>query len=91
MKTDFCAFNTWFLPQNTFETDGKLFVVMERMHSDMLEMILNSSQGRLDERSTALLMVQVFLTTTSLTDINICFVSVYLCFEQKPMLFTEFY
>ncbi|XP_063679276.1 serine/threonine-protein kinase D1-like isoform X14 [Bolinopsis microptera] len=44
---------------NTFETDGKLFVVMERMHSDMLEMILNSSQGRLDERSTALLMVQV--------------------------------
>ncbi|KAL5258737.1 hypothetical protein ACHWQZ_G009257 [Mnemiopsis leidyi] len=44
---------------NTFETDGKLFVVMERMHSDMLEMILNSPQGRLDERSTALLMVQV--------------------------------
>ena len=32
---------------------------MERMHSDMLEMILNSPQGRLDERSTALLMVQV--------------------------------
>ena len=45
--------------QNTFETDGKLFVVMERMHSDMLEMILNSPQGRLDERTTGLLMVQV--------------------------------
>ena len=52
---------------NTFDTDGKLFVVMERMHSDMLEMILNSPQGRLDERATRLLMIQVRSCVKSVT------------------------
>jgi len=56
---------------NTFETDGKLFVVMERMHSDMLELILSSSQGRLDERTTQLMMIQIMMALKYLHSMDI--------------------
>ena len=37
----------------------QVFVVMEKMKGDMLEMILSSSMGRLDERCTRFLITQV--------------------------------
>ena len=43
-----------------FENPQQIFVVMEKLHGDMLEMILSSEQGRLDERITKFLITQVF-------------------------------
>ncbi|CDQ70509.1 unnamed protein product [Oncorhynchus mykiss] len=42
-----------------FETPEKVFVVMEKLHGDMLEMILSSEKGRLPERLTKFLITQV--------------------------------
>lgn len=42
-----------------FETPEKVFVVMEKLHGDMLEMILSSENGRLPERLTKFLITQV--------------------------------
>lgn len=42
-----------------FETPEKVFVVMEKLHGDMLEMILSSESGRLPERLTKFLITQV--------------------------------
>jgi protein kinase D len=42
-----------------FENPQQIFVVMEKLHGDMLEMILSSEQGRLDERITKFLITQV--------------------------------
>lgn len=44
-----------------FETPEKVFVVMEKLHGDMLEMILSSEKGRLPERLTKFLITQVCL------------------------------
>lgn len=44
-----------------FETPEKVFVVMEKLHGDMLEMILSSEKGRLPERLTKFLITQVSL------------------------------
>ena len=44
---------------NMFENPQNIFVVMEKLHGDMLEMILSSQQGRLDERITKFLITQV--------------------------------
>ncbi|KAM7399288.1 hypothetical protein PAMP_018569 [Pampus punctatissimus] len=44
-----------------FETPEKVFVVMEKLHGDMLEMILSSEKGRLPERLTKFLITQVKL------------------------------
>jgi len=44
---------------NMFENPQQIFVVMEKLHGDMLEMILSSEQGRLDERITKFLITQV--------------------------------
>ena len=44
-----------------FENPQQIFVVMEKLHGDMLEMILSSEQGRLDERITKFLITQVLL------------------------------
>ncbi|GAB1291612.1 Serine/threonine-protein kinase D2 [Apodemus speciosus] len=43
-----------------FETPEKVFVVMEKLHGDMLEMILSSEKGRLPERLTKFLITQDF-------------------------------
>lgn len=42
-----------------FETPDRVFVVMEKLHGDMLEMILSSEKGRLPERITKFLVTQV--------------------------------
>lgn len=44
-----------------FETPERVFVVMEKLHGDMLEMILSSEKGRLPERITKFLVTQVIL------------------------------
>lgn len=45
--------------ESMFETKDKIFVVMEKMNGDMLEMILSQATGRLDERSTRFLLMQI--------------------------------
>lgn len=46
-----------------FETPERVFVVMEKLHGDMLEMILSSEKGRLPERITKFLVTQVSVGT----------------------------
>ena len=45
--------------EQMFETPERIFVVMEKLKGDMLEMILNSPKGRLSERVTKFLIAQV--------------------------------
>lgn len=45
--------------EGMFETPEHIFVVMEKLHGDMLEMILSSELGRLPERITRFLVTQV--------------------------------
>lgn len=42
-----------------YETRDRIFVVMEKLKGDMLEMILSSERGRLSERITQFLVHQV--------------------------------
>ena len=42
-----------------FETPEQIFVVMEKLRGDMLEMILSSEKGRLPERITKFMVTQV--------------------------------
>ena len=42
-----------------FETPDRIFVIMEKLKGDMLEMILSSERGRLSERITKFLITQV--------------------------------
>lgn len=42
-----------------FETPERVFVVMEKVHGDMLEMILSSEKSKLPERITKFLVTQV--------------------------------
>ena len=46
---------------NKFENPQNIFLVMEKLHGDMLGMVLSSTQGRLDERITKFLITQVCL------------------------------
>ncbi|XP_007563644.1 protein kinase D4 [Poecilia formosa] len=45
--------------EGMFETSRHVFVVMEKLHGDMLEMILSSEKGRLPERITRFLVIQI--------------------------------
>uniref|UniRef100_M4A1X2 non-specific serine/threonine protein kinase n=1 Tax=Xiphophorus maculatus TaxID=8083 RepID=M4A1X2_XIPMA len=45
--------------EGMFETPRHVFVVMEKLHGDMLEMILSSEKGRLPERITRFLVIQI--------------------------------
>ncbi|CAJ1085953.1 protein kinase D4 [Xyrichtys novacula] len=45
--------------EDMFETVQHVFVVMEKLHGDMLEMILSSEKGRLPERITRFLVTQI--------------------------------
>lgn len=47
--------------EKMFETKERIFVVMEKLHGDMLEMILSSEKQRLTERCTKCLIYQVNL------------------------------
>ncbi|CAB1444934.1 unnamed protein product [Pleuronectes platessa] len=44
-----------------FETPERVFVVMEKLHGDMLEMILSSERSRLPERLTKFLVTQILV------------------------------
>lgn len=45
--------------ERMFETPERIFVVMEKLRGDMLEMILSHERGRLTERITKFLVAQV--------------------------------
>uniref|UniRef100_A0A8C6UVG7 Protein kinase D4 n=1 Tax=Neogobius melanostomus TaxID=47308 RepID=A0A8C6UVG7_9GOBI len=47
------------LLEGMFETPDYVFVVMEKLHGDMLEMVLSSEKGRLPERITRFLVIQI--------------------------------
>lgn len=47
--------------ERMFETPERIFVVMEKLKGDMLEMILHHDKGRLSERVTKFLITQVCL------------------------------
>ncbi|XP_034533118.1 protein kinase D4 [Notolabrus celidotus] len=47
------------LLEGMFETVEHVFVVMEKLHGDMLEMILSSERGRLPERITRFMVTQI--------------------------------
>uniref|UniRef100_A0A8D2ZSR0 protein kinase C n=1 Tax=Scophthalmus maximus TaxID=52904 RepID=A0A8D2ZSR0_SCOMX len=47
------------LVEGMFESVQHVFVVMEKLHGDMLEMILSSEKGRLPERNTRFLVTQI--------------------------------
>jgi protein kinase D len=45
--------------ERMFETSERIYVVMEKLKGDMLEMILSSQNGKLSERITKFLITQV--------------------------------
>lgn len=45
--------------ERMFETKERIFVVMEKLKGDMLEMILSSERGKLSERITKFIIYQV--------------------------------
>lgn len=47
--------------EKMFETIERIFVVMEKLKGDMLEMILSSEKGRLSERITKFLIYQILM------------------------------
>lgn len=54
-----------------FETPERVFVVMEKLHGDMLEMVLSSEKGRLPERITKFLVTQILVALRHLHFKNI--------------------
>ncbi|XP_066588037.1 serine/threonine-protein kinase D1 isoform X2 [Prorops nasuta] len=57
--------------ERMFETPERIFVVMEKLKGDMLEMILNSERGRLTERVTKFLITQILIALKHLHSKNI--------------------
>ncbi|XP_047362539.1 serine/threonine-protein kinase D3 [Vespa velutina] len=57
--------------ERMFETPERIFVVMEKLKGDMLEMILNSEKGRLSERITKFLITQILVALKHLHSKNI--------------------
>lgn len=45
--------------EGMYETTEHIFVIMEKLQGDMLEMILSSELGRLPERTSRFLVTQV--------------------------------
>ncbi|XP_061602859.1 serine/threonine-protein kinase D3-like isoform X2 [Cololabis saira] len=54
-----------------FETPEQVFVVMEKLHGDMLEMILSSEKSRLPERLTKFMVTQILVALRHLHFKNI--------------------
>uniref|UniRef100_A0A674F060 Serine/threonine-protein kinase n=1 Tax=Salmo trutta TaxID=8032 RepID=A0A674F060_SALTR len=54
-----------------FETPERVFVVMEKLHGDMLEMILSSEKSKLPERVTKFLVTQILVALRHLHFKNI--------------------
>ncbi|PSN49780.1 Serine/threonine-protein kinase D1 [Blattella germanica] len=57
--------------ERMFETSERIFVVMEKLKGDMLEMILSSQNGRLSERITKFLITQILIALKHLHSENI--------------------
>uniref|UniRef100_A0A1I8AJD9 Protein kinase domain-containing protein n=1 Tax=Steinernema glaseri TaxID=37863 RepID=A0A1I8AJD9_9BILA len=57
--------------QQMLETPDRIFVVMEKLKGDMLEMILSSEKGRLSERITQFLVHQILIALHYLHSQNI--------------------
>ncbi|XP_071633238.1 serine/threonine-protein kinase D3 isoform X3 [Temnothorax longispinosus] len=57
--------------ERMFETTERIFVVMEKLKGDMLEMILSSERGRLSERITKFLVTQILVALKHLHSKNI--------------------
>uniref|UniRef100_A0A914HHT2 protein kinase C n=1 Tax=Globodera rostochiensis TaxID=31243 RepID=A0A914HHT2_GLORO len=57
--------------QQMLETPDRIFVVMEKLKGDMLEMILSSEKGRLSERITQFLVHQILIALQYLHNQNI--------------------
>ncbi|XP_068157029.1 serine/threonine-protein kinase D3 [Drosophila tropicalis] len=57
--------------ERMFETPERIFVVMEKLKGDMLEMILSHSRGRLSERVTKFLITQILIALKYLHSQNI--------------------
>jgi len=57
--------------ERMFETPERIFVVMEKLKGDMLEMILSSEMGRLSERITRFLVTQILVALKHLHSKNI--------------------
>ncbi|XP_014247256.1 serine/threonine-protein kinase D1 [Cimex lectularius] len=54
-----------------FETPDRIFVIMEKLKGDMLEMILSSERARLSERITKFLITQILVALKHLHSKNI--------------------
>ncbi|CAG9764072.1 unnamed protein product [Ceutorhynchus assimilis] len=57
--------------ERMFETPERIFVVMEKLKGDMLEMILSHEKGRLNERVTKFLITQILVALKHLHSKNI--------------------
>ncbi|KAJ9597767.1 hypothetical protein L9F63_011375, partial [Diploptera punctata] len=57
--------------ERMFETPERIFVVMEKLKGDMLEMILSSKNGKLSERITKFLITQILIALKHLHSENI--------------------
>ncbi|KAG0718788.1 Serine/threonine-protein kinase D3 [Chionoecetes opilio] len=57
--------------ERMFETKERIFVVMEKLKGDMLEMILNSERGKLSERITKYIIYQILIALKHLHSKNI--------------------
>lgn len=57
--------------ERMFETKERIFVVMEKLKGDMLEMILSSERGKLSERITKFLIYQILTALKHLHSKNI--------------------
>ncbi|XP_047033869.1 serine/threonine-protein kinase D3 isoform X1 [Helicoverpa zea] len=57
--------------ERMFETPERIFVVMEKLKGDMLEMILSHENGRLTERITKFLVAQILVALKHLHEKNI--------------------
>uniref|UniRef100_A0A1A9W3J4 Uncharacterized protein n=1 Tax=Glossina brevipalpis TaxID=37001 RepID=A0A1A9W3J4_9MUSC len=57
--------------ERMFETSERIFVVMEKLKGDMLEMILSHKRGRLSERVTKFLITQILIALKYLHSQNV--------------------
>ncbi|XP_011296230.1 serine/threonine-protein kinase D3 [Musca domestica] len=57
--------------ERMFETPERIFVVMEKLKGDMLEMILSHERGRLSERVTKFLITQILIALKHLHSQNV--------------------
>jgi protein kinase D len=70
--------------ERMFETPERIFVVMEKLKGDMLEMIL--SVGRLNERVTKFLITQILVALKHLHSRNVSYHATIFCLRSPGLL-----